>query len=71
MPSLNAVIKPALALALALVSFMACSGAPKGPKAALFRFPIGIYGVNAPKHLEQLKKDGFDSFQTYGSEPEL
>lgn len=41
---------------------MACAGTPRGPKAALTRFPIGIYGGNDPKHLARLKSDGFDSF---------
>lgn len=59
------------ALALALLSSLACSRAPSGPRAALTRFPIGIYGVNDPKHLERLKEDGFDSFHTYSSDPVL
>ena len=58
------------ALSLAVV-FSACAGTPVGPRAALTRFPIGIYGVNDAKHLGQLRKDGFDSFHTYSSDPVL
>lgn len=58
------------ALSLAVV-FSGCAGAPIGRRAALSRFPIGIYGVNDPKHLEKLRKDGFDSFHTYSSDPVL
>lgn len=59
------------ALNAALILLAGCSRAPGGPRAALTRFPIGIYGVNDPKYLSQLKEDGFDSFHTYSSDPIL
>lgn len=64
-------LKPAPGLVLALALFAGCASPPKGPRAALSRFPIGIYGVNDPEHLGRLKKDGFDSFHTYSSDPVL
>ncbi len=64
-------MRPALKLALALFASLACSRTSGGPRAALTRFPIGIYGVNEPKHLARLKEDGFDSFHTYASDPLL
>ena len=33
-------------------------------------FPIGIYGVNNPEDIEIVKEAGFDTIQTYKSEPE-
>lgn len=55
---------------LGALLLLACSPAPSGPKAALVRFPIGIYGVSDPKQLAGLKDGGFDSFHT-GADPVL
>lgn len=55
-------------ISLAL-TFSACAGTSAGPRAALSRFPIGIYGVDDPQYLGRLRKDGFDSFHTYSSDP--
>lgn len=33
-------------------------------------FPIGIYGVDSPEDIEIVKEAGFDTIQTYKSEPE-
>ncbi|WP_413854240.1 hypothetical protein [Candidatus Ruminimicrobium bovinum] len=33
-------------------------------------FPIGIYGVNNPEDIKTVKEAGFDTIQTYKSEPE-
>jgi len=34
-------------------------------------FPIGIYGVNNPEDIKIVKEAGFDTIQTYKSEPEI
>lgn len=52
-----------------LLASMGCSGVPRGQNAALTRFPIGIYQVEDPRHLAQLKEDGFDSFLPYTDDP--
>lgn len=55
---------------LGALLLLACAPAPGGPKAAMVRFPIGIYGVSDPAQLARLKDGGFDSFHT-GSDPVL
>lgn len=58
-------------IVMASIALTACAGSPRGPKAALTRFPIGIYAVDRPEYLARLKADGFDSFQTYRRDPVL
>lgn len=53
------------------VLLTSCATAGHDPRAALSRFPIGIYGVDDPHLLGRLKESGFDSFHTYASDPAL
>lgn len=61
----------AVFLAAVISATAACSASPSQPNAALTRFPVGIYGVTDPSQLARLKKDGFDTFHTYSSDPVL
>lgn len=51
--------------------FSGCAEFPNTPRAALTRFPLGIYGVNDPAHLVRLHEAGFDSIHTYSRDLKL
>ncbi|MBI3289040.1 MAG: hypothetical protein HYZ74_05945 [Elusimicrobia bacterium] len=68
-PRPEGALKRELLLLLLIAASAACAGGPRGSRAALTRFPIGIYQVDEPRHLARLKEDGFDAFLPYADDP--